>query len=447
MTKKKLNITFCSFPDFSSNAKPLYLYMKKRYGNSMNFTWIVQTDEMCLSLKNKGIKAYKIGSDDYHKYIGKTDVFFTTHANLINDKMPNSLYIELWHGISMKQVGFLSGNISEHDVNWCNNLKRKVDYIILPSDFWRVIFSTRYNINYSRTLALGYPKFDDFKDNKAYDKLQKVLGISLNKYKKIIYYMPTFRKNFNRIDSIINYKNIFNIADYDENKLKLYLEKNKYLLCIKKHPSEELDIPFIDSDYVKVITDDCLLKNSITVNEILDASDLLITDYSSLGIEYNFLDKPVIYLVNDIDEYKKNRGITFDYIDFWMPGHKISDIKNLLRSIDDCFSDNYGYKDILSEKRKLWFGNLKDGGCKNICDFLFDGSSISKQVVYYSDYEEKLENTIDSLNSEVFNLKNDIVFLNDRIDEREKQINNIVNSKGWKILEKMRRFKRKILRK
>lgn len=104
--KKKLNITFCSFPDFSSNAKPLYEYMKKRYKNTMNFAWIVRTDEVYSYLKKKKIDVYKLGSEQYFKYIKTSDVIFSTHADITGDKPKNSLYIELWHGIGPKPVGF-----------------------------------------------------------------------------------------------------------------------------------------------------------------------------------------------------------------------------------------------------------------------------------------------------------------------------------------------------
>ena len=81
---KKLNITFCSFPDFSSNAKPLYEYMVKKYKDTMNFVWVVRTDEMYETLNKKNITAYKLGTDEYFKYIKNSDIFFTTHADIIN---------------------------------------------------------------------------------------------------------------------------------------------------------------------------------------------------------------------------------------------------------------------------------------------------------------------------------------------------------------------------
>ena len=57
---EKLNITFCSFPDYSSNAKALYEYMKTRYKDSMNFVWAVSSDKMVKQLNSIGIEAYKI---------------------------------------------------------------------------------------------------------------------------------------------------------------------------------------------------------------------------------------------------------------------------------------------------------------------------------------------------------------------------------------------------
>lgn len=49
---KKLNVTFCSFPDFSGNAKALFNYMQDRYKNKMNYTWIV-TDEKSIDVIKK----------------------------------------------------------------------------------------------------------------------------------------------------------------------------------------------------------------------------------------------------------------------------------------------------------------------------------------------------------------------------------------------------------
>ena len=41
--------------------------------------------------------------------------------------------------------------------------------------------------------------------------------------------------------------------------------------------------------------------------------DLLISDYSSIVLDYLLLDKPIVYLPYDYDEYNQVRGFSFDY--------------------------------------------------------------------------------------------------------------------------------------
>ena len=88
---EKLNITFCSNPDFSGNSKALYEYMKDKY--DFNMTWIVYNEESKKILDNKNIKAIVIGTDEFKEYIKTTDVFFTAQGNLDGDKTEKSLYV------------------------------------------------------------------------------------------------------------------------------------------------------------------------------------------------------------------------------------------------------------------------------------------------------------------------------------------------------------------
>lgn len=435
----KFKIMFCSFPDYSSNAKPLYEYMKKRYKDSMNMAWAVLSDESVEKLSKMGIEAYKIGTDEYFEYAKNTDVFFSTHCNITGERNEKSIYVELWHGISSKHIGNLSDNMTEDDRKWYNHLRKNIDYMVVPSDFWRVIFSTRFNIEYNRTVSLGYPKLDYFVYSDSRNNLSKVLDIDITKYNKILYYMPTFRKGCNREqESEINTNNIFNLESYKEQELIDFLHKKNYLLCIKKHPSEELNLNYIECDNIKIITEEKLNLNNITLNEIINAADLMITDYSSLGIEFVFLNKPVVYLVNDIEEYREKRGITFNNSNFWMPGFRVKKLNELIFSIENSLSNDkdYSYKADMEEKKKMWFGDLKDGGCANICDFLFDGDKLRDGIKHYVSKEDYLENKINYISDELQKKENVIIELKDELQK-------VYNSKGWIFLEKVRKIFRR----
>lgn len=153
----------------------------------MNLVWIVYNDESVMNLKKIGTKAILIGSDEFKEYIPKTDVFFTTQGNLDGDKLKakNSIYIELWHGIGPKPIGFACDNPSKEDLKGYKNISQIVDLFIVPNDFWRVVYSSIFNVEMNRIKSLGMPILDYFKYSNGYNNLEKVLNKSLNKYKKL----------------------------------------------------------------------------------------------------------------------------------------------------------------------------------------------------------------------------------------------------------------------
>lgn len=159
----KLNITFCSFPDFSGNAKVLYEYMVNKYKDKMNYVWIVNTQESQNTLNSLGIKSFLKNSKAYEEYISKTDVFFTTHANLIEEKKKakGSLYVELWHGVGPKQMGYLDSYFRKEDEDWYKFVSPKIDYLIVPSSFWKSLFSTMFYMDARKIKDIGLPVLDE----------------------------------------------------------------------------------------------------------------------------------------------------------------------------------------------------------------------------------------------------------------------------------------------
>ena len=206
------------------------------------------------------------------------------------------------------------------------------------------------------------------------------------------------------------------------------------------HPGEISNIQLPESEYIKVISEDDLLLNQISVNEIINAFDLLVTDYSSIGTEFLFLNKPVLYNVCDAEEYIKNRGILLGNLDFWLAGPSFNSFSSLILEMSKLLSDPLYFKKERDEKRNLWFGDLKSGGCKQICDFLFEENNISNNVKRYKSIRLDLEKS----NNEYKNTINAQKETINRLTNSEIELNLIKNSKGWKLLEKARKVKNTI---
>lgn len=437
---KNLNITFCSFPDFSGNAKAMYEYMKKKRANNFNMVWIVYNEESFKKLSSKGIKSILIGTDEFKEYIPTTDIFFTTQGNLDRDKTEKSLYIELWHGIGPKPVGYACKNPSAEDVRGYNNMRKIFDYVISPSDFWQTVFSAMFHVECNRIKSLGMPLFDYFVHSDGKSNLSKLLNTDVSKYSKLIMYMPTYKNGFNHNDvTNVNGENVFNFEKYDERELDDYLKKYNYLLCVKRHPGDNTIYSVNETSNIRKINDSQLLELDLSVNEIINAFDLMITDYSSIGTEFLFLKRPVLYALGDFEEYNKNRGIWFSNMDFWTAGPKAVNIEELIKESHKLLTDNEYYKKEREEKYDLWFSDLKDGGCDRIYNFIFDSNNnIREDIKYYKDPEIELTKKLTMLEEE--KAKND-----KDLEERKRELELVYNSKGWRFLENMRKMKGKIL--
>lgn len=436
---KKTKVIFESYPTYSNHAKALYEYMKKTYENKMDFYWIVNNNEEYELLKGN-INCIINNSEEFFQMIKKADIIFTTHGQLIEYKTNNQIYVNLWHGIGPKKIGYIldEKNLAPQDEDFYYNLQLKTDYIIVPSKFWQLIFCSIFKTDYNRILPIGYPKLDHIINSRGKDNLYKILGLK-KEYEKIIFYTPTFKKSLGRIDETFNKANIFNLESYDENILLDFLEKNNYLLCIKHHPSEENSINKIKHPNVKYIIEEELRNNNLSINEILNSADILITDYSSLGLEFSFLEKPVIYLTNTIEEYKKNRGIIFDDENIWMTNNA-NDIGNLINKISKQLKS--GKQKIHHQIKEMYYGNLKDGGCKNICDYFFDANGkINDYIIVYNSIPKK---KIETARKTIKKQREELELIKLELESQRKQLKLIYNSKSWILLEKLRSIKRKL---
>lgn len=125
-----------------------------------------------------------------------------------------------------------------------------------------------------------------------------------------------------------------------------------------------------------------------------------------------------------------------------MVGDKVYQIDGLLSSIDSALQSDYKPSEEYLQKRQLWFGDLKDGGCENICNYFFDGYKLNKNLVRHVDYIKLYKDRVDEV-SKILDEKNEVIAdRENRIKELDIFISNIINSKGWKFLEKIRGVKK-----
>ena len=215
----------------------------------------------------------------------------------IDFKGKNTFSLNTWHGTPLKKMGAdISGNYDNRIINNC-------DVILAQGDFEINIFSKAWNIPKNRFALTGYPRNDAlcFVDEEKRAAVRNKLGIPADK--KAILYAPTFR-------------------DYNLNELRQVMMRFP-LDCPYWEVNLEDDWVFILRAHYEVSKQVHLPENSFWVDhsgyesldDLMIASDILITDYSSIMFDYSLLGKPILGFVYDYDEYAEKRGMYFDVRD------------------------------------------------------------------------------------------------------------------------------------
>jgi CDP-glycerol glycerophosphotransferase len=251
----------------------------------------------------------------------------------------------LHHGAAMNR-GPNQGHLSSGNMVFKNDTEflkysKKITYMIATSSWTAERQRMILPIPPSRVKIAGYPRNDFF-----FQPDESMINSIKSKYdlgKYTILYAPSWRKWWP-----VHY---FPFKDLDMESLNNYLKERMITIVIRPHPTDlkrqENNMSWKAlqefNDVIKIITRDEMPD----VQPLLYLSDCLITDYSSIQHDYFMLNRPVIYLPYDIDEYStKVGGFNMDYDEF-SPGPKPKTQAEFL----DCLEALYNNEDTFVEKR------------------------------------------------------------------------------------------------
>ena len=153
-------------------------------------------------------------------------------------------------------------------------------------------------VPYENYLLSGYPRNDPLAkaNEETKREMRRKIGIPVDKI--VLLYAPTFRE-YERDASL-------NCVLKPPVSFKKWREQlgNEYQILMRCHYEvTKLFSDEIDGEFVIDVSD------YPTLNELMIASDALITDYSSIMFDYSILDRPIYIFAYDYDEYEAKRGI------------------------------------------------------------------------------------------------------------------------------------------
>jgi CDP-glycerol glycerophosphotransferase len=152
------------------------------------------------------------------------------------------------------------------------------------------------------TLETGYPRNDRLvgatPDEGA--RIRESLGLTADKI--VVLYAPTFRE-WSRARFVAPFS------------LEKFCERlgDQYVVMVRGHyfaGANERLAKLQDAGVLRDVSDYQVVEN------LMIASDVLLTDYSSIMFDYANLDRPIVIYANDWEAYQKVRGVNFDLLSF-----------------------------------------------------------------------------------------------------------------------------------
>ena len=197
--------------------------------------------------------------------------------------------IQIWHALgAIKKFGYQTLGKSEgrdEGIAEIMNMHKNYTYVLAPSEATKQFYKEAFNVNENQMLTIGMPRIDYILKKNEQIKDEIYSEYPELKNKKNILYVPTFRIGRKiKIDELIK-----------------FLNKDKYNLIIKKHPSEEVELE-----------EGCIIDKKFKSIDWLNVVDSVITDYSACAFESIIKNVPTYFYLYDIEEYKRRRGLNID---------------------------------------------------------------------------------------------------------------------------------------
>ncbi len=182
--------------------------------------------------------------------------------------------------------------------------------------------------------------------------IAEMLGLPTDK--KWILYMPTYRKDISINFSFLTSTKIGTINSVLEKKNAILIEKQHPQVLIKNNikGGQKGLIYMMPSDKAMI---------DIDTQELLLASDLLITDYSSCFCDFASMKRPVIHFVYDYDEYTSTDRKEAHDIKEHAAGIVAYTEEELIKAL------SYNDEELLNHKGPK-FQNLIEGEKGNACE-------------------------------------------------------------------------------
>ncbi|WP_313630830.1 CDP-glycerol glycerophosphotransferase family protein [Enterococcus devriesei] len=354
---KKGLIVFESGGKKADSSYELYSYLSKNnVEKNYEFYWItsnvkkekkgllVVPNDMLLKVK----QMYKSS---------RAEIIFSTHGFFTSNNKGKQKRVYLSHGQSFKNTLGLYNNYENYT------------HILATSKFSKELRIKAFgSVPQAKFIISGLPRNDE---------LFRKVSTNSCLPAKFILWLPTFKHY-----SLENRNDLGLERDYDLqllteeflNEVDNKLKKMNMSLIIKYHPKQNLNFVPNNSknSRIKILSDDDLRKKNLNLYSILQLSTALITDFSSVYIDYLLVNKPIAFDLTDMDQYKDGLGFLVENPLEYMPGSKVYNKSDFFDFLNDIYINRDKFEGDRKKLRNKVHNDLSGDYTKKLINEIFE---------------------------------------------------------------------------
>lgn len=258
---------------------------------------------------------------------------------------------QTWHGVGFKRIAYDIESIQFANKTYLQKLDREApnwSFLISPNSFCTPILRRAFRYE-GEICEIGSPRNDLLiAGDRAViaARVREDLGIPQDK--KILLYAPTWRDT--EYHTVGQYK--FDLR-LDVSKFPEELRR-EYVLLVRRHPNTVDDLLGMGSDFVFDVA------NHPDVRQLLAAADVLISDYSTIALDFANTRRPILFYTYDLEHYRDQlRGFYFD-LENDGPGPILQTTEEVVAALSDLDVVSEQYRERYDAIRQT-FGHAEDG--------------------------------------------------------------------------------------
>lgn len=350
----------CEAPNEArDNGYHLFKYVRVNYPNDNVYYAINKKSNDYLKIKDLG-NVIQFGSLKHWVYYLAATKNISTHK-YGNPNAPLFYVVHVILGLFNNRI-FLQHGITMNNSPWLYYKNTKFSKVICGAKPEYEYMKNNFGYDKDKLEYLGFPRFDNLNEKTINEKQIVImptwrnwLGRETNKLNKNESFINT--EYYNRYNDLINNK-----------KFIKFLEQEKIILYFFPHRNMQQFINEFKSisKNVKIVSND-----DVDIQTLIIESALMITDYSSVSMDFAYMKKPVVYYQFDAEEYRK-RQLQEGYFSYVNDGFGpvITEEEKLIDYIISNYNGKFNLENKYFKRINNFFEINDTNNCKRVYNMI-----------------------------------------------------------------------------